>query len=202
MFVDRYSDDQSAFIAPEEVKKQGEEYQENFIHVHLPFTTEDYHPEIYDTYLDMMLHKYQRLQHPYEENHPQYIHCPLCPKFNELVKREYTSIKKELTDYDIIVQFPNSTLLKINVKERKTNAKHIDMEFRVDMSFQNVSSINNPDAQTLKFKYFIKSWMNSLLLELQTVSQKSKEKEDNESWEKEMEQNIFSALYFLRSSLY
>jgi hypothetical protein len=191
--IDHYSEDPSKYVLclPE---------KETWINVQLTLSLEQYHSEIYDLYLDKMIHQYHGLQYPYEEGHPAYSQCPICPHFDDIVVRRYSRIGDASTQFTITVTFPEKTQLKIHIEEKKTNQQTIQLHFQVEVSMVQPSYVIL--KRSVKMQDFLLSWMNSLLMELQHQSKLYQEKKELELLGKEVESTMYDAMYFLRSSLY
>jgi len=192
--VDKYSDDQSMYVSPQAVN-------ETWINKKLTLSSDQYRPEIYDLYVDKMIHQYHGLQHPYQEGHPAYSKCSVCPHINDIAVRHYTKVGDASTQFTITVTFLENTQLKIHVEEKKPDKQTIQLHFQVDISMTQQDSYIKM-KQPVQTQDFLLSWMNSLLMELQ---HKSKMYQDNKEFElikKEVETTMYDAMYFLRSSLY
>lgn len=181
---------------------------ETLLNVKLTFNKRIYPQELYDVYLDKMLHQFYALKHPYQEGHPTYYECNVCRYFNDIVTRRYFKVGNDSTKFHIIVEIPKVAVLKLFVEEKKKNGSDI-----IHVSFRAETYILQPSYQVylkkpMKIQHFLLSWMNSLLLELQnhsTLTQGFKEEEEAEAefklTEKDLDSEIFET-YFLRSSLF
>jgi hypothetical protein len=176
------------------------ETTEKFIDVQLCISPEHYHPEMYDMYLDKMIHQLSGLKHPYEEGHLPYVQCPVCPRFDEFVSRRYFQVEDDITEFTITVSFPNETQLKIYVKEQKPDRETIQIHFQVEVSVVHTSYVAM--KRPVKLQEYILSWMNSLLLELLIQSKKYQEHKEIEHMKKEIQSIMYDTFYYLRSSLY
>ena len=149
----------------------------NWIDAYFTFDTEFYHPELYDVYIDKMLHQYYHSKNPYEEGHSKYIQCPVCQYFNEHVKREYTAVDLKSTQFTIEVSFPENTRLQIQVEEKRSK-KHqaIQVHFQVWIIMPNQAYTIQLNDHPTAMEDFLKSWMNSLFLKFNEQSRKSQQK--------------------------
>jgi len=161
--------------------------QNNWIDAYYTFDTEFYHPELYDVFIDKMLHQFYHSNNPYEEGHSKYIQCPVCQHFIEQVKREYTAVDFKSTQFTIEVSFPENTILQIQVEEKRSkkhSAVQVHFQVGIIMSISGYTiQLNNRPVQ---MEDFLKSWMNSLFLKLNEQSKKSQQKiemENNQMFE-------------------
>jgi len=173
---------------------------EKWINVHLTISPEQYHSEIYDLYLDKMIHQMYGFQNPYENGHPPYSQCPICNHFDDIVIRRYSRVGDASTQFTITVSFPDNIDLFIHVEEKRPDKQTIQLHFQVEASIVQTSYVVL--KKTIKTQDFLLSWMNSLLMELQKQSKIYQENQEFETIEKEVNSTIFDALHFLRSSLY
>lgn len=163
---------------------------EKWIDVHLTLTHEQYSSEVYDVFLDKMIHQLNGVKNPYESGHPLYNKCPVCPNFTDIVVRRYSKVDVNgLTQFTISIVFPKKIYLKISVEEKILDEEKIQIHFQVDAFIIRTSYMMM--KRPVKLQDFLLSWMNSILLELQNQSTKIKEKDEFENIENEA---LFSAL--------
>jgi hypothetical protein len=192
-YMDKYSDDQSMYV-PKAV-------EEKWIDVSLTFSQENYPSHLYDTYLEKIVHEYYGHKHPYQKGHLPYVQCPVCPQFMNMVTRNYSKLGDSSTQFINTLHLPENTILKMYVEEKRTNKDTVEVQFQATISTEKNPSIllNNHPVTT---QDYLRSWMNSLLLELYDSSYLSLEEKEIEQTEKELESTMYDAMYFLRSSLY
>ena len=169
------------------------------IDAYFTLSAENYPSEIYDVYLDKMLHQIHKLQSPYEEGHPTYSQCPICPYFNDIAVRRYSKIENEFTHFTITVEFPEKATLLINVEEKRYDNKSVHVRFQVDISISQPSFIQL--KRSIKMQDYLLSWMNSLLMELHKLSDIYQEQMAIEKIENNIGFDVFNAFYILKNAV-
>lgn len=154
-----------------------QQLKNNWIDAYFTFDSEFYHPELYDVYIDKMLHQYYHSKNPYEEGHSKYIQCSVCQHFIEHVKRKYTAVDLKSTQFTIEVSFPENTILQIQVEEKRSK-KHqaIQVHFQVSILMPIPGYTIQLNGCSIAMEDFLKSWMNSLFLKFNEQSKKSQQK--------------------------